>query len=277
MSLTTKYSKTSTKLAIGDTYNVYYQPPVSLSSHGKGLVPRKRAPKKKVTEERQMWFDADESFTPALVKKDRNCFYISGQSGAGKSHLAAQLMATYHKKYPDNHIFIIQPRDIPDPAFKEVYKFKKLDGEPCCIVIPIDSIPEALASGMTYSYDDFASSCVCFDDFQSVKDLESRAYLEGMKKEFLELGRKNKITVICTTHHLADGKKTYDMIHESNGIVVFPLKAGGNELGFFKSHMKMSQDEIDEIMNLPSYGARWVFIGNEPIRYVLWSHGAYLL
>jgi hypothetical protein len=254
----------------------------------------------------RVYRDFTASFTPFPIKPDRNCVYISGPSGAGKSYLAAQFIAEYIHRYPKNDVYVFQPTETPDPAFEPLIELMKHDENSSddeslaeewdqswsndqsrkkpkkgsMYIIPLNMVRDKLRSGEMedFTAEQFKNSCVLFDDFLSITDKATIKYSADLKHMLLETGRKLKVTVVCTSHLLANATSTKDMITESNMISFFPGNSDKNTRYFLTSYIGLDKNQLETIMNLPATsGARWVMIGLWPTRYVVWEHGAYLL
>lgn len=281
MQLATEKSSKTIKIAVGRNESLYLKPH-STTQNQSGFIPKKQlAAQSKITDETddKIYRNFSEDFRPFPVKSDRNCFYISGPSGAGKSYLAAEFIAEYKRKYPKNHVFVFQPTTTADPAFESL-RAKEDEDDPKFHIIALNELRELLASvgAEDFTAEDFRNSCVLFDDFLCITCKATSKYVAALKKMLLETGRKLKVTVICTSHILANFNETKDMINESNMISFFPGNADRNTIGFLKGYIGLDAEQLKTIINLPkTSAARWVMIGTWPVRYVLWAHGAYIL
>ena len=287
----------------GKTYLSIADPKKTASSTASGFsskqVLREETKRTAANKADRIYRDFSADFMPYPIKPDRNCVYISGPSGAGKSYLAAQFIKEYIRKYPKNNVFIFQPTETPDPAFEplidmmkedtdsdseaeqdEYWSPKKQPKKGSMYIIPLNMVRDQLRTGEMedFTAESFKNSCVLFDDFLSITDRPTIKYSADLKHMLLETGRKLKVTVVCTSHLLANASSTKDMITESNMISFFPGNSDKNTRYFLTSYIGLDKDQLDTIMNLPATsGARWVMIGLWPTRYVLWEHGAYLL
>jgi hypothetical protein len=277
---------------LNPTVSLYVEPPKSAKTKIQGFSTNETLlTESRFTQQRKanrIYRNLGAVFTPFPVKPDRNCFYISGPSGAGKSYLAAEFITEYTRRYPKNDVYLFIPTESSDPAFDDLIESMKDDEDKPgkkrtkghIFVMPLSHITASIANGDMDNFvaEDFSKSCVLFDDFLSIVDSKTIKFISNLKHMLLETGRKLKVTVVTTSHTIADGLKTRDMIIESNMFSFFPSNINQNTINFLVKHIGLTKDQMTTILELHNTSAaRWVVIGIWPVKYVMWQHGAYLL
>jgi hypothetical protein len=120
----------------------------------------------------------------------------------------------------------------------------------------------------------FQESLVIFDDTDSLPE-ESRKIVSQIRDDLLETGRESRISVVVTSHILANYYNTRTIINESTGVVFFPKKGAQEQIiAFLKNRLNLSKAQIVDVMNL---GKRWIYIYKDCPRFILHEHGGLLI
>lgn len=192
---------------------------------------------------------------------DRECLYICGPSGSGKSYFAAKYAKKYKKLFPGNKIYL----------FSTKFEDNQLD-EIGLIRINIDD--ELLEVDLDWK--EFADSLCIFDDVDALegkKDLAKMIW--GLRDALLKNGRSQRTYMLNTIHEMFGYRSTRTCLSESHMVVFFPNNGSDNAVKrYLKEKGGLDKDLVDNIMRLPS---RWVGFYTYAPRFIVWEHGVKLL
>lgn len=190
----------------------------------------------------------------------RQCSFVAGPSGAGKTTYASNYLIEYKKMFPKNKIFVFSRLE-SDPLIDKLNPSRiKLDKD--LVKDPIQ--PEELKN-----------SIVLFDDTSTIPNKEINTAIQKLLEDVLEVGRHYNIYVIMTSHLLNCYKNTRTIMNECHTITIFPRASGSHQIRYcLKNYFGLDKNEINKIFKLRS---RWVTISKTFPRYVLYNTGAYLL
>ena len=173
----------------------------------------------------------------------RECFYINGRAGAGKSYWCSDFLKDYINQYPDNKIYIFSGVD-EDEAFD---KFEKVER--------VNLLDLTLAEGLP-PITKYLNSCCIFDDVNELPIKEMREKVLTLRDLILQNGRHKGITCLCTSHVALDGPKSKLPISTSHGVVIFPRGNQEQFINLSAKKCKYNQKLIDYIIK--KYGkSRW--------------------
>jgi len=192
----------------------------------------------------------------------RECIYVCGPSGSGKSYWTAMYLKEYLKIWPDRKAYLFSRKDY-DPAFNNINNLNR-------IVINEEMIkcPEQ------FKYTEFADSLVIFDDIDTFEPI-IKAFLMHIVNDLLEMGRQDNVSVIRMSHLLNKGIETKTILNEMNSIVIFPHGSSFYAIEYcLRNYLGLSKEQIKKIHSLPS---RWVEIFKNYPMTVLYEKGIYLL
>lgn len=248
------------------------------------------------------------------TRLDRECLYVAGPSGSGKSVYTRSYVKNYLERFPGRPVYVFSRvagdksllEDLPeedndestyssdsessegsffdeqsdldtdeddeeeeddDPAFdygagsdNSEIKYVRIDES--LVEDPID--PEELNKTL-----------VIFDDIDTIPDKDQREYVTQLRNDLLETGRHVKCTMVNTSHHLTDYKRTRTLLNESTSVTFYPRMGGCSQIKRYLSvYAGMTRQQIDRILNLPS---RWVTISRTAPMWVLYDRGCYLV
>lgn len=176
--------------------------------------------------------------------KGRECIYITGASGSGKSYFVKMYCKEYKRKFPDNEIYLFSTID-QDESLDEI-KPKRVIMDDTLISDPI-SVEH-----------DLKNSAVIFDDIDSMQDKKKRAAVMKVLDEALQTGRHWNCTVILTFHTPSDRNATRMMLNECSHFVFFPLNAITKPMKYvLENYIGIDGQQFKKIKKLKS---RWVCI-----------------
>lgn len=197
---------------------------------------------------------------PELDK--RECIFISGPAGSGKSTYVAEYIDYYKSIHSRNDIYLFSKIN-DDKAFK---KYEKK-----IIKIPLD---ESLMSEPIES-EDVKNSLVIFDDVDTITDKKLQEFIDKLRDDLLECGRHQNIYILNTGHNLLNWKKTKVVLNESTGVVFFPRSGAAHAIkGFLTKYCGLDREQVAKIFHLDS---RWVYINKSYPLYVVSEHKIYLI
>ncbi len=185
----------------------------------------------------------------------RNCYFIFGASGAGKSYVCKDIIKSYvklNKDHKDKIYLISQKKE--DETLDSLKYIKRIN---------LNKIV-----GQKFEINkDLENSFFIFDDCESVDDptIKEHIYFNWIK-QILELGRSYKINCIVTSH-LPHGKFNKLAIFESHYVISY-LNSGAFRQ---TSYMLENYAGIDPklIKKLKAKDSRWtMFHKNYPNFYV---------
>ena len=193
--------------------------------------------------------------------KSRECLYICGCSGVGKSTYCNRYAKFYNKLYPKNPIFIFSKIE-NDPSLKDLknVRYVKLDEE--LITDPITTA-------------ELRNSLVIFDDIDTLKNKKIKQAILDLRDDILETGRHKNISILATSHLLNKGKETKDLLNEADTITVYPNSGSYHFIDYcLTNYLGIDKKQMKKIMTLPT---RWVTIYKKFPRAVLYQSGAFML
>ena len=261
MSLTYKQSEGKTEfLHIGDIVN---------KKTGKTVKPvyyREDSPPSEVTMSIKLDNpDLEFESIPIIIKNQRNCVYISGASGSGKSYYAASYIKKLQKikEYKKQPVFFISFNVSDDPAYEGIKNFVKLD----------ITNPDKWGDLYDLDYSEFKDCIVVFDDWESSPKLIMEK-LSHLQRQLLQLSRKANVTMINILHETQNFLESKYVITESTSYILFPKMNMNRSLKFLKSCMFFDQDQLDKFKKLEG---RAVYINKIFPQFVLSKKELYLL
>jgi len=164
------------------------------------------------------------------------------------------------KEEPDTGVKIEEIVDVPDREPDE----PKIEEVRCSLVDIINKDKLEL----------FKNSLVIFDDTDSLPE-ETKKIVCEIRDDLLETGRESKISIIVTSHILANYYNTRTIINEATGFVFFPAKGAKDQIkAFLKNRLNLSKEQIPEAMNLTK---RWIYIYKDWPRYIIYEHGGLII
>ena len=273
----------------------------------------------KVKKPQVVWFDADDHtgsssltipkekpifLTPVPysigAKEGRDVWYLSGQSGVGKSYLTAQLCELYKDK--GLKLFVISPE--PDAKLKRLgakylniesivrasntfekenakyqemkirfkYQKAKFKDDPDALMkmeLHLNSLkPDPAKKGrleFCYSPDVmeemFSDSVIVFDDYVEGTTDGTKRNIEFFRDVYLTRGRHTNTSMILCHHLGNDGQKTRQVISECSKIVLFCRSTPHSRQYMLKTYFNFDKHQISKIEHRMKLRDRWVVFG----------------
>jgi hypothetical protein len=172
------------------------------------------------------------------TKTERQCIYICGQSGSGKSYFTSQYVKQYKKAYPKNDIFVIS--SIAEDKSIDILKPIRIN------VLHEDFLNDEFTSG------DFKNSLVIADDVD-VFPTKNRKKVMSIVNNILVVGRHSNVSMCFTTHNPTNGAETKLLLSEAHVITIFARTTGNRALKYlFDQYLGQDKKQIDKIKKMKS-------------------------
>lgn len=195
------------------------------------------------------------------ITTEREIIYISGASGSGKSHFAAQYMKKYHS-LTNNDVILFSNVD-NDTLFNNLDYVHKMNLND----VSIYNDPIKL--------DELSNKLIIFDDAEQLKSKIIQKAIDDLKTLILEQGRHKNISFIITSHLTSNYAKTRTIISELNIFVCFPHSNSRYHITrFLKVYVGLSKEEINRIFKL---NTRWVLVHLKTPRFILAEKECFIL
>ena len=191
--------------------------------------------------------------------KKREVFYVTGQSGSGKSFIAKQYADYYHKLFPSRGVYLISK--LQEDETLDKLKFLKR--------INIDSLVNDFPE-----LDEFRDCLVIFDDYNTLTKEQEKAVLK-LIDDLAIMGRHTVTSMMVLTHHTTNYKETRLILLECTNIVVFPQSTPPHAL----KHLLTSYVGIDEkdLKRYKKFGSRWLMFSKHFPSFMISQRDAELL
>ena len=172
------------------------------------------------------------------TKSERQCLYVCGQSGSGKSYFTTQYVKEYKKLYPKNEIYVIS--SISEDSSIDSLKPKRID------VLDPEFMQE------TFTSEDFKDSLIIFDDVD-VFPKKIRDKVMTIVNNILQIGRHSNVSIVFTTHSPTNGQDTKILLAESNIITIFAQTTGNRSLKYLlDNYLGLDKHQILKVKKLKS-------------------------
>jgi hypothetical protein len=197
---------------------------------------------------------------PSPDPKQRQVWYVAGQSGSGKSYFARGIAENYKKLFPEREIYLISKLQEDETLDKmKVGKPKRLS---------LDSLVED-----PVELDEFKDCLVIFDDWDTL-DKPYFPIVHKLIEDLAIMGRHSNTSMLILSHYLTNYSKTRLILGEAQFLVLYPLATSQKALKYVCEHYGGMDKE--DIITLKKRG-RWVLIHKNFPSYVISQHEANLL
>ena len=202
----------------------------------------------------------DGTLIPIPRTDKRDCYYIAGAEGSGKSYFASKYINEYKKLFPKSDFYV----------FSKVKEDEALDDlEPKRIELDDEIINDPI------QVEELKDSIVLFDDIDTISDKKLLDTIRNLRDAILEVGRHDNIYILTTAHNMTNNKATKMSLLESSCVVFFPGMGDKYHINrFLKEYVGLDREAIDKIYSLPT---RWVLLHKRAPNYVMYEKGIYLL
>jgi len=189
----------------------------------------------------------EDSFFPAITDFKRenmtNRWFISGESGCGKTSFLIRLINEFHKKYPKSKILF----------FSSKTEDKNIDSMPFIERVRINE--DILTNPYTLSEMSAQSkpTLTVWDDIEDFPTRKITKEIERLLNEVLRNGRSFGIYAAYSHHQPADYIHTRNLLFEATHAVIFPKRAGKDAYNYFlEKKLNLNKKTITMINSLKS-------------------------
>ena len=209
--------------------------------------------------------DFDDKYTKLfpIPQKFSERIYVPAPSGSGKSTFIGMYIEQLTKKFGKNRKIFI---------FSRVEKDEPLDKFGKRVVrIPLE---QSYFDDNPLQIEHFKKSIIVFDDIDTLLNKQLVKYIRAFRDDILETGRHYDISIISTSHLIANFLATRTLINEANAIVLFPRGSSFYAVSnFLERYLGFTKEQIRYVERLPT---RWIFFWKEYPKYAIHEKGAFL-
>jgi hypothetical protein len=179
----------------------------------------------------------DETFQHIPSNLERDCLYICGASGSGKSTYSAKFIKEYQKKNKKNPCYLFSAKN--EDAVLDDLGIKRIKINESLIENPIKA-------------EEMANSLIIYDDIDVIQDKTLRKAVWESLNLALQVCRALSTTVIITNHLPTMGKDTGIVLFECHSITFFPNDLNRKLRYMLENYCGLSQKEIDKLCKIKS-------------------------
>ena len=226
-------------------------------------------------------------------ERERDVYFVSGQSGSGKSYITAQLLSIYRKA--NQRIFVIT--DVQDEKFGDViylniqdlvgvsssqekakkdyenakirfrHRKKELADDPEALIeleIALNDMKPAIAKQKQYELKVpeaklnkmLTNAVLVLDDYENNKDVALISYL---RDHFLTKGRHTHTSMIICNHLTNFGNGSRLIMTEATNFVIFANSSAHNRRYFLERYIGFKKPQIAMVSKILKK-SRWVCV-----------------
>lgn len=184
--------------------------------------------------------DGQFELLPTCDPDKRQVWYVSGQSGSGKSYIAKTLADFYHKLFPDRGVYLISKLD----------KDETLDALPFIKRVKIQSLIDDFPD-----LEEFKDCMVIFDDFDTLKG-DAYKTVHKLIEDLAIMGRHTGTSMLVLSHYLSNYKETRLIWMEATHCVVYPMSTSPVALRrVMETYVGCDSEDFNRHRK---YGSRWL-------------------
>lgn len=176
----------------------------------------------------------------------RECYYISGCAGSGKSRFTAMYIRQWRKIFPEGMVYLFSDKEY-DPAYDN-------------IDLERVNIRDLVKNPQSINELNFNNALVIFDDIDTIMDPKMSKIVYGLQKKVLELCRQYNTYNININHLSNEGYKTKIFFNECDKYVFFPGFGNEQQLDYFLSKSiglyKRAKEKIQSLEGWVIYSQR---------------------
>ena len=205
---------------------------------------------------------------------DRQCIYLVGASGSGKSFWISEYSKQFKKLYPKSPVYFISAKNINDEkdikTIKGIKQINTTDEE------YLQELCENNNPSELFSYKNgLEPSLVIFDDSINGISIKKSKYISQIMTSILEVGRSKKIYCLIAVHSANKGKESKIMLQEMNGCVIFNNGVTKHSKNYLlEKYLGFDSRLINKIINTRS---RWTFINKIVPMYIVNDNSLYFI
>jgi hypothetical protein len=128
----------------------------------------------------------------------------------------------------------------------------------------------------TSEFIDLLRGSICiFDDIDTIPEKKLLTAVYKLRDDLLETGRHFNITVICTSHLIANGIRTRPMLNEASSVTIYPKASTAYHVKrILKDYFGVPTKLATRVLELPT---RWVTLYKGFPQFLLYERGAMIL
>lgn len=179
-------------------------------------------------------------------KNDTVRALIIGASGSGKTTFARKFISTFKAFNPEfeDYSIVLISRHQQDVSIDELDQMVRLD---------IDELVEDIVSGRDdvkpLTLEELSNKIIIFDDVENSSNKQWQKYVENLRNDIFENGRKYNIHTISIIH-LYDGKYLRTLINESNNLVLMNQNMSYNNDRIITKYLGLSNKDNTRLKKL---------------------------
>lgn len=180
----------------------------------------------------------NEKFTVTMSHNFIDSLFVVAPRGTGKTTILSNI-ARQHK----GHIYLFSRFDIGDklgeePAFIGIKNIKKID----CYDLYESNNNDPI------DIKEFSNSMVIMDDIQTLKDKKVVKFMNKLRDEILESGRKMQILLLVSEHLLLSHNENKYPLLESKAIIISPMGNNVQNKFFLRQYCSLNNILINELL-----------------------------
>lgn len=188
---------------------------------------------------KEIQMENNEKFSLTMSSNFIDSLFVVAPRGTGKTTILSNI-ARQHK----GHIYLFSRFDIgnklgEEPAFMGIKNIKKID----CYDLYESNNQEAI------DIKEFSNSMVIMDDIQTLKDKKVVKFMNKLRDEILESGRKMNILLLVSEHLLLSHKENAYPLLESKAIIISPMGNNVQNKFFLRQYCSLNTDLINELLS----------------------------
>jgi hypothetical protein len=192
--------------------------------------------------------------------------YIAGMSESGKSYVAKMICDNYHDLFPKRKIHLVSELKKDETLDECKAKLNRVNPE--TFIDDPPTIEEFAGKGKN------KGSMFIFDDYDNYTGKTEKA-LDTFLNQVCQRGRHENMSLIMSSHHLNNYKKTTVKLAETVQYVVFPKNTSTSKLEYFlTTYGDLEKNQVQIIKKL---NTRWAMVNRTYPKYVISEHDIILL
>jgi hypothetical protein len=193
---------------------------------------------------------------------NRECIYITGCSGSGKSWWIKFYVQNYNKLFKGKRpVYLVSTLEEDETLDNSDFKIQRLK---------LDSLVDDPIDLNTGELD---NCCIIFDDFDTIEDEKGgRDYatkIWRLMDDILTKGRHHNITCIIASHYNTNGKRGRLILTECNKFVIYPHGTSAHAMKYLLNHHVGIDTETIKSLN---HLGRWVCLSKVYPKYLISEH-----
>jgi Cdc6-like AAA superfamily ATPase len=171
---------------------------------------------------------------------ERDCLYICGASGSGKSTFASKFIKDYikqkKKKKEEPNIYLFSAKN-EDEALDD-------------LVQRVDINDDLIENPITI--EETSNCLLVYDDIDVINNKKLKEAVWDSLNNSLQIGRSYNVSVIITNHLPTMGKQTGIVLFEYHSVTFFPNDLNRKLRYMLESYCGLSQQDIDKLKKIRS-------------------------